>query len=74
MLIVPDTVNIDKRNVQNHVSTSKEKLLKVGKNCMKSEKKGPKEFKKEWEEERQQSLEKKLLHKHVLSKVQGGIG
>ena len=61
LISVADSVNIEKRSLQRHVSNTKEQLLKIGQRYLTVEDQGPVEFKMDRKEKRQLDWEEKAL-------------
>ena len=66
LLSVSDSVNIEIRNLQCHVSSTQEKLLKVAQKYIKADELGPKEYKNQRREERTRDWQEKPLHCRFL--------
>ena len=64
LLSVSDSVNIERRSLQCHVSSTQEKLLKVAQKYIKADELGPKEYKNQRREERTRDGRKN----HLLSR------
>ena len=66
LLSVSDSVTIERRSLQYHVSSTQEKLLKVGQKYMKAGELAPKAYKNQRREERTRDWQEKPLHGRFL--------
>ena len=67
---VSDSVNIERRSLQGHVSSTREKLLKVAQKHMKADELGPKEYKNQRREETTRDWQEKPLHGRFLRLIE----
>ena len=61
-----DSVNIERRSLQCHVSSTQEKLLKVAQKYIKADELGPKRYTNQRREERTRDWQEKTLHGRFL--------
>ena len=66
LLSVSDSINMERRSLQCHISSTQEKLLKVAQKYIKADELGPKEYKNQRREVRTRDWQEKPLHGRFL--------